>query len=665
MDHTVHDDEIQDAGTITSQDSTLESQENIQEQPNTGPHLFTLDLYVDPNKTCCVCCADKSIVGIVDTYGGPTVNRDAQLMDIYPSQFVNNVLPAEIMFLGSCGKHYLCIECMREIINNYENHPINENNSHFACPSPFEECVTSIGFKNVFDHNQIQKICRTTQEWENYSAYAQQYAFPGYTIISCPISLRTTNYNPVLCNAPVLIETVEFRERAVGDLVIECSQNEDCLKRFCYYCRKVLSYHEEQCNQCKLTYENENPNVLNYYFNKHSDPIAQVNGGEEDDNLQNVLHFEETDYLYFNKDITVQFAVDYITETIQNHHSHMICPVCKISLYKTERCNGLSHHRIERCYACGRVGFKVRGLGNHWDAGGHDGCYRFDSERFVTHYIPDYNCTDSMCSDHDKGDCQDPEHQNGIQRLEYTRKRAYVYHLLKSLLPTIRYTVYDRLIDEHIDDDAFIEYLPYKQTLLLLDHFKEHTRDYYEDIVYDQLKCHLPHDIPSFANKKTVIEATDYVLSYSWDTTRAQTPWSPQIIRSPSPSHPNQENSFDFENSPWRRLFENPLQPDNHLNWLTESSESQRQLVSRTLVERVAQENSMIPDSGYNDTLETIDITDYNYNYNYDLLPSITVTSPSQWDDYWSPLLSTLATRSDIPQDSESIHQSESIEDVD
>jgi hypothetical protein len=547
-----------------------------------------------------VCCTEKSVVGIVDN----NIKRDAQLTDIYPSQFENNVLPDGIMFLGSCGKHYLCIDCMRSIINNYENHPINEDNSHFACPSPFEECVTSIGFQNVFDHNQIQKICRTTQEWENYYTYAQQYAFPGYTVISCPFNLllSSTDYIPVLCNTPVLIETEEFRQRAIGDLVAECSQNEACLKRFCYYCRKVLRYYEEQCIDCKLRNENENPNVLNYYFNKHGDPISQVHGdGGGGDDEQNVLHFEETDYLYFNKDITVPFAVDYITKTIQNHHTHMICPVCKISLYKTERCNGLSHHGIERCYACGRIGFKVRGLGNHWNADGQDGCYRFDSEKFVTHYIPDYHCTDSLCSNHDKGDCQDPEHQHGIQRLEYTRKRAYVYHLLKSLLPTIRYQVYDELFDRHINDDAFIEYLPYKQSLVLVDKFREHFRDYYENIVYKQLDC----IFPSFTNKKTVIDASEYVVSYS---------------KSRSP--PSSSNDFDFDNT--RTSAQNESEREttyNPFNWLTE-------------VPNDSQENSTTP-------------TDY------DSLPSTIDTSNPQWDEYWTltPLLTRVSSTTDSDVD--------------
>lgn len=617
MDHTVDEETIttlthhpkpEEIETILFDDAIITQDDSPQTDP--GP-LYSdttkVQMYSDTTKACCVCCVDNPIVGIVENDS----IRDAQLVDIYPCQFDNEIIPDGIMFLSSCGKHYLCIDCMRSIINNYENHPINETNSHFSCPSPFEECVTSIGFKNVFDHNQIQKVCRTTQEWENYFSYAQQYAFPGYTIIPCPFNIPLRNN--VLCNTPVFIENEELRQRAIGDLVVECSQNEACLKKFCYYCRKALSYYDEQCNDCKLRYENENPNVLNYYFNKHSVPIATVNQPNTD-KFANSLHFDETDYLYYNKDITVPFAVDYISKTIQSHHTHIICPVCKIGLYKTERCNGLSHHGIERCYACGRIGLKVKGLGSHWNAAGNDGCYRFDNESFVQTYVPNYRCQDSLCSDHDKGDCQEPDHQPGIQRLEYIRKKAYVYHLLKSLLPDIKYQVYDELFDDHVNDDEFIEYLPYKQTLVLLDHFKEYSRDYYEDIVYNQLNCHFPGTLQSFKTKKIIIEASDYIISYA--------------SHAPAPVYQR-----DIDISAWRTFIER-----HDLNWITRSEpDTTSALVVRTLTHQELQsQNSSDSEDSFDLELNVNHLNSRVEDYNYTLLPPINVTTDQQWDEYWS-----------------------------
>ncbi len=605
--------------------------------------MYTLQLYMDPTKTCCVCCIDKPIVGITNGEWG----RDAQLVDIYPCQFEDDILPDGIMFLSSCGKHYVCIDCLRTIINNYENHPINANNSHLTCPSPFEECVTSIGFQNVFDHNQIQKICRTTQEWDNYISYAQQYAFPGFTLIYCPfnLSLRASDYTFPICNTPILIESEEIRVRPIGELIVECSQNEACLKRFCYYCRKTISYHEDKCNECKLRHENENPNVLNYYFNKSSEPIAKVTEEltSDTDSIRErsftsgtevQLQYEETDYLYFNKEITVPFAVEYISNTIRSHHTHMICSVCKISLYKTEKCNGLSHHGIERCYACGRIGLKVRGLGSHWNADGVSGCFRFDSESFVRNFIPNYHCQDSICSNHDKGDCQDPLHQPGIQRFEHVRKKAYVYHALKSLLPSVRYQVYDTLFNTNIDNNNFLEFLPYKQTLVLLDEFKERLRDYYEDIVYKQLNCHHPNDVPAFVNKNTIIEAMDYVISYT-------------TIQPPSPTQ-NSTDRYNFENatdiSAWRNLlnFPSPSQFAEPLpNYLQTESfiTTQLQLVFRTpVVEDTLPAYTSQSDTD-SDTANTHEIQTEPHNYT--LLPPITLSTDQQWQEflYITPLL--------------------------
>ena len=49
-----------------------------------------------------------------------------------------------------------------------------------------------LGFKNIFDHNLIKKICNE-KEWNEYSIHIEKYEFPGFIIEKCPISNCGTN----------------------------------------------------------------------------------------------------------------------------------------------------------------------------------------------------------------------------------------------------------------------------------------------------------------------------------------------------------------------------------------------------------------------------------------------------------------------------------------
>jgi hypothetical protein len=460
--------------------------------------LDSLILILDENKYCCICFSTTHCVQ------NKIERQDLSLADIEKDFFKNDIIPNDILVKSCCGEHYICINCIRKIINNYENHPINETNSHFACPYPFKECVTEIGFKNVFDHNLIRKICCSEQEWINYITQADRFSFPGYTIIKCPISIYRQGYRG-LCNTNILLENEVIKTTPIGELIVNCDQNANCLKRFCFNCKQQINYYQDTCNECKTIHENENPNVFNYFFNKNCNEIlADVN--------VSVLDYEESSYLYLNKDITEEIAVDQIVSVINDVNSYMICCICKISLYKTERCNGLSHHNLERCYACGRIGFLTRGLGSHWNVNGVGGCFRFDHDSYVRTHIPEYICNDTFCYNHDRGDCILQEHQQGILKLEILRKRAYVYHMIKSLLPEIRLSVYDKLYEKLCLKPDLLEFLPYKQTFILLMTYKNHNRDFIEEIVYTELGCQHPQLF--FISKNYWIPSEEYINSY-------------------------------------------------------------------------------------------------------------------------------------------------------
>ena len=134
---------------------------------------------IDKDKCCCVCFTEWYYINDGE--------KDLSLSDIEINYFKDDIIPDQILVKSCCNVHYICIGCIRKLINNYENHVINESNSHFSCPYPFKECVTEIGFKNVFNHNTIKKICLSENEWDSYMTQAERFSFTGFTIIKCPL----------------------------------------------------------------------------------------------------------------------------------------------------------------------------------------------------------------------------------------------------------------------------------------------------------------------------------------------------------------------------------------------------------------------------------------------------------------------------------------------
>ncbi|NDC95505.1 hypothetical protein EB118_16460 [bacterium] len=466
---------------------------------------------------CCVCFNN------VGYALASALNSVYNLSDIPITLFHDSTLPDNLVVKSACNLHYICIGCMRTILGNYENHPINENNSLFACPFPFNDCVTSIGFKCVFDHNTLKKVFKTVSEYNRYLAHAEEFAFPGYTVIKCPMMALGTP-----CNYPILVLNEQIKNTNIGDLVVSCDQNRYCLKTFCYNCKESLPYHQTVCFVCKTSYENENPNVYNYFLTK------------TDDLSPDKLSYDETDYLYLNKDITIDIATKQILDLLKDVNTYMICAVCKISLYKTERCNGLSHHNVERCYACGRIGYKIKGLVDHWDSKGHGGCFRFDHDAFVYNSVPNYKCKESVCHSHEKGDCNLLEHQQGIIDLATVIKKAYVWNILKSLLPNIRYQVYDTLYLH-----GCTKYLPYKQSLFIVQYYKRHYSDYTENIVYQRLSLQSPQEVGF--DKMYTLHPEEYIKNHSCSSSSSSLIQSTENLNFTLSDNDSDDSSIDIE----------------------------------------------------------------------------------------------------------------------
>ena len=208
---------------------------------------------------CCVC-----FITVV-------TDKVFTLTDIEDSD--KSVLQEDTFVKSCCGIHVICVPCLRKIAFNFENSPINETSSHIPCPYPFQKCTTSIGFPCMFSHNMIKKICKTQAEWDAYSTFAQQFEFPGYTIVKCPLLTTNNDSEQSICGAPTLVLNEDIRRLQKGMLVIECNGSPQCWRKYCYWCHTIIGFYRNECYQCIYMHENENPEAFNYYINKNTSLI--------------------------------------------------------------------------------------------------------------------------------------------------------------------------------------------------------------------------------------------------------------------------------------------------------------------------------------------------------------------------------------------------------
>lgn len=376
---------------------------------------------------CCICMADYTKKQVVSL----------RINDMHDVQ--DNML-----FAAPCAKHFICKECFVRVCTDFENHPINERHALVRCMNPFEECVTEAGTCTYFDHAQVRKVLND-EKYRMYREHAEMYAFPGFVSIRCPNSYLDMSTWTVYkrCDAINIIPVEKVRASAPGKLIVVCSQNPHCNYRFCYTCKQRISLLSAVCRSCSNKDESTNPFAFNRYIVK---PV-----GGEGDGYRRVSR-EEEDYLYRNKDVDADVAREYIRSIIDSKEKRlqMQCPLCLLFFYKSEQCAALSHCGLERCYSCGRIQFSSdTGLGDHWSEIGLGGCPRFDTAPLWKDSGCNFMCrersldSDTVCYGHDRGDCDIPEHQAGIDDMNNVRKRAFVYHFVKSLLPEVREEILD------------------------------------------------------------------------------------------------------------------------------------------------------------------------------------------------------------------------------
>ena len=246
-------------------------------------------------------------------------NSDTKILLNCKIQDIQEPIDDNTLFKGPCDKHYICKECLKKIVLNFENNPINDNSSFVYCSYYNLNCYDELTFlPYYYSHNDIKKIL-TEEEYTLYINYASRYEFPGYEEIICP------NF---LCKNKLYVHEEELNQCDYYNAILYCYSG--CNTNFCYYCREELLSFENYCKDCYKFGHRENPNCLNYYIIKN--------------NRQNII--SERDYLYKQKEITVEIALDYILNIINSNYENILsidCPICLNKFYKSEQCASLKH----------------------------------------------------------------------------------------------------------------------------------------------------------------------------------------------------------------------------------------------------------------------------------------------------------------------------------
>lgn len=380
---------------------------------------------------CCVCMVDEStdvfalwnddhtqLLGLSD------IPENSQLLGL-----INGGKPSgapQVILKSACTDHAICSYCLHHLATSFgNNHPVGPKNPMIPCPYPFKACLTpSTGLANYFSHGSVEKLL-TPPEIELYRAHTQRYQFPGFELVTCP---RPSRYGTT-CGAGILVSLDDIRIAPIGRLIMRCDQSVQCQRQTCYHCKSLVHRSRDYCEYCVTSLENINPKLLNCYFHR-----LDKTAGDGRPNL------------YRNEELTEEIVIAQIKEIVAADRLEVRCTECLTFMFKTELCNTLEHCGIERCYSCGRSGTTTKNLGDHWDSYGHKGCPRFDHSIFWNVMANcKFRCVESDCYGGEVGDCDVEEHHQGIQNMIDTRKRAHIYHGIKSLLPELRQSVLNKL----------------------------------------------------------------------------------------------------------------------------------------------------------------------------------------------------------------------------
>jgi hypothetical protein len=309
-----------------------------------------------------------------------------------------------------CGltMHSACNACITRIIGTI---PISEIKPEINCQYPFGDCDA------VYSSSVVKSILK-----DKYPVYRK--ARDRYTYVDCDVEY-----------CPGCSKILVFDDGNDGG-VYRCPS---CENSYCMTCSEQTQF--SYCIKCN-GFVDQNPNSYNTFFYKK------------------INRKDISDYLIRTCDINPDTAVEQLVSKIENNA--VCCPVCETLLYRTEQCNSLKHCHVEICSSCGEFSDIGSGLGDHWSARGINGCCRWETDPAYAHIIPKYLCRDSVCYSHNSGECKRGDHLEGRNEMELFKKKQYIYHSLKSLIPRIRYKVVEKIppqLKEFLPTDAVLDFM--------------------------------------------------------------------------------------------------------------------------------------------------------------------------------------------------------------
>lgn len=409
--------------------------------------------YVDPRPQldeedemveCCICFETKRAL----------LNSSDDFTVAVLSDLDMNYRDQDACIVANCYQHYHCIPCLRRISvpNQIQGtHPINRRDPLIKCQFPFQEGSCVIGdMPHYFSHHDMAKIL-AVDEFRSYEAHAMRFAFPGYEMIPCP-----------RCQVTNVLPSEKLDASARGSMIITCVQNPTCQHTFCYHCQKPCTMI---CFPCRTHRQHNDPESFNHFLFKAPPPPPPTTDIEDSDTQlfleisawaedilrenRSLMTFSEAvnrhkPQLYKNKELTLEIVLEAIDGIMTSFDEYFKCPLCLVTIEKTEKCSAIEHCHWERCYSCGYISYPNGTLLDHWSERGKNGCPRFDNaQAWKELNDTPFLCIEGICYGHDEGQCTIDTHQPGILAFKVTRQRAFLYHLIMSLPDGLRATVLD------------------------------------------------------------------------------------------------------------------------------------------------------------------------------------------------------------------------------
>ena len=364
---------------------------------------------------CCSICQEDSNNATVFNCQTNTVATIGELGTSYQVE-------DRYIFSGPCGEneHLVCVGCLKQVLISKTANPIHENQANVPCLYPFgEKC----GGK--YDIQDFEAILEDV-DFKELKARWEKYKHQGMQTITCTCG----------CENQICREQVKNTPR--GKLLVLCKEFE-CSNLFCYHCLRDVDFQCEECQYCSLEINRNDPFAWNFYY-------AKPAHFEEDSHCQNDLF----SHLLRNNQISDSICKEQIHNIMIMETLTPQCSKCATPMFKTTECNGMTHCNIQKCYTCGKNTMETGYLAEqHWDVEGLHGCARFDNDTFWNGVANcEFRCRDGECHN-DHRDCNELQHKNGINNMNFHRKCWHIFYLIHSLLPEMRKNIYDHVIQKY------------------------------------------------------------------------------------------------------------------------------------------------------------------------------------------------------------------------